>query len=141
MAWKMDEIDRKIIELLRENSAQANAKIGKKVGLSEPATRRRIGNLVKHGIIQRFTIDVNESGGVQALVFISTSSHTPSEKVARQLAKEAGVGFIWETSGDMDIAITLSAPDMGTLNQRLDKIRLIEAIKKTKTFLVMKKWR
>jgi DNA-binding Lrp family transcriptional regulator len=141
MAWKIDEIDRKIIELLRENATQPNASIGKKVGLSEPAARRRVSNLVSRGVIRRFTIDVEEGGGVQALVFISTSPHVSSEKIARQLAGEEGVGSIWETSGDMDVVVTLSAPDMDSLNRRLDHIRTLEAIKKTKTSVIMKKWR
>ena len=75
MGWKIDEIDRKILELLRESANMPNEKIGKKVGLSEPAARRRVANLVTRGVIKRFTIDVEEGGGVSALVFIATSPH------------------------------------------------------------------
>lgn len=141
MAWKIDETDRKIIEMLRENANIPNAKLGKAVGLSEPAARRRVANLVSRGVIRRFTIDVEEGGGVQALVFLSTSPHVSSEKIAKQLSGEPGVGAIWETSGDMDVAITLSAPDMGSLNKRLDEIRGMDAVKKTQTSVIMKKWR
>ena len=141
MVWKIDEIDRKLLELLRENARMPNEKLGKKVGLSEPATRRRVANLISRGVIRRFTIDVEEGGGVQALVFLSTSPNVSSEKIAKQLAGEAGVGRIWETSGDMDVAITLSAPDMDSLNRRLDEIRAMDAVKKTQTSVIMKKWR
>jgi len=141
MTWKIDEKDRKILELLREDARIPNEKLGRKVGLSEPATRRRVANLVSRGVIRRFTIDVEEGGGVQALVFLSTASHISSEKIAKQLAGEPGVGAIWETSGEMDVAITLTAPDMDALNKRLDEIRAMEAVKKTQTSIVMKKWR
>jgi DNA-binding Lrp family transcriptional regulator len=141
MAWKIDEIDRKILEILRENAQLPNEKLGKKVGLSEPAARRRVANLVSRGVIRRFTIDVEEGGGIQALVFLSTAPHISAEKIVKQLATEAGIGSIWETSGDMDIAVTISAPDMDALNKRIDEMRALDVIRKTKTSIIMKKWR
>ena len=141
MGWKIDEIDRKIMEILRENANTPNEKLGKKVGLSEPAARRRVAALVSRGVIRRFTIDVEEGGNVQALVFISTSTHFSSGKMVKSLSAEPGVGHVWETSGDMDVAITLSAQDMDSLNRRLDEIRAMPAIRKTKTSVIMKKWR
>lgn len=141
MAWKIDEIDRKILEILRENARISNGKLGKKIGLSEPAARRRVANLVLRGVLRRFTIDVEEGGAVQALVFLSTSPHASPDKVFRTLIGEAGVGNVWEVSGDMDLAITLSAPDMGSLNRRVDEIRALDVIRKTKTSIIMKKWR
>lgn len=141
MSWKIDEIDRKIIEILRENASVSNERLGKKIGLSEPAARRRVANLVERGVIKRFTIDVEEGGGISALVFLSTSSHVSADKIVKQLSAEAGIGSIWETSGDMDVAITISAPDMESLNKRIDEIRAMDAIKKTKTSVIMKKWR
>lgn len=141
MAWKIDEIDRKLLELLREDARTPNEKLGKKVGLSEPAARRRVAALVSRGVIRRFTIDVEESGCVQAIVFLSTSPHASAEKLSRELARHEGVGFIWETSGDMDLAVLLSAPDMAELNGRIDRMRALEAVTNSKTSIVMKKWR
>jgi DNA-binding Lrp family transcriptional regulator len=141
MSWKIDEIDRKIIEILRADARMSNEKLGKKVGLSEPAARRRVANLVSRGVIRRFTIDVEEGGGIQALVYISTSPHASSDKVAKALASEAGIGSVWEVSGDMDFAISISAPDMDSLNKRVDEIRALEIVRKTKTSIIMKKWR
>jgi len=141
VAWKIDEIDRKILEFLRENAQISNEKLGKKVGLSEPAARRRVANLVSRGVIRRFTIDVDEGGAVSALVFLSTSPHASSESVVKALEKEAGIGNVWEVSGDMDFAVILSAPDMGSLNKKVDELRALDVIRKTKTSIIMKKWR
>ncbi|MCX8194761.1 MAG: Lrp/AsnC family transcriptional regulator [Candidatus Micrarchaeota archaeon] len=141
MAWKIDEIDKKILQILRENADIPNQKLGKKVGLSEPAARRRVSNLVARGIIRRFTIEVDEKDTVNALVFLSTSPHASSEKVAKALEKEEGVMGIWEVSGEMDFAILLSAADMESLNRRVDELRALEEIRKTKTSIIMKKWK
>ena len=141
MGWKIDEIDRKMLELLRESANIPNAKLGKKVGLSEPAARRRVANLVKRGVIRRFTIDVEEGGGVSALVFIATSPHVNTSKMISSLSREPGVGAIWELSGEIDVAITLFAPDIEGLNKRIDEIRNMDGIRKTNLSVILKKWR
>lgn len=141
MVWKIDEIDRKIIEILRENAQIPNEKLGKKVGLSEPAARRRVANLVSRGVIRRFTVDIEEGGAVTALVYLATSTHSSSDKVFKALSDQPGVGSIWEVSGDMDFALILSAPDMDSLNRRVDELRALDVIRKTKTSIIMKKWK
>lgn len=141
MAWKIDEIDRKVIEILRENARIPNEKLGKKIALSEPAARRRVNNLVSRGVIRRFTVDVEEGGAVQALVFINISPTTPSEKIAKELSRIDGMGGIIEISGDSDFMAQLHAQDMASLNARIDEIRHHPEIIGTKTNIVMKKWR
>jgi len=141
MAWKIDETDRKIMEILRENARIANEKLGEKIGLSEPAARRRVANLISRRVIRRFTVDIEEGGAVSALVYLSTSPHASSDKVFRQLKGQDGVGSVWEVSGDMDFALTLAAQDMDALNRRVDELRALDSIRKTKTSIIMKKWK
>lgn len=141
MGWKLDEIDRKILEILNENARVSNEKLGKTVGLSEPAARRRVAALVARGVIRRFTIDVNETGGVSALVFVHTSPRQPSEKVARALRGLEGVGSEWELSGEIDAALTLFAPDIESLNRLIDRIREIEGVERTELSVILKKWK
>jgi len=141
MGWKIDEIDRKIIENLRENANIANAKLGKKVGLSEPATRRRVANLVSRGVIRKFTIEVEEGGGVQAIFLISGSAHYSAKKLCEALSSMPGVGSVWELSGDFDLALTLFAPSMDELNKRIDGIREMKEVARTESKIILKKWR
>jgi DNA-binding Lrp family transcriptional regulator len=141
MAWKMDEIDRKILEILREDSRVPNKKIGKKVGLSEPAARRRVANLSSRGVISRFTVDVEESGAVQAIVFVTFLPSAQTEKVIREIMSLSGLSALFEISGDTDLVVRLSAPDMEELNKRIDSIRHHPGITATKTNMVLKKWK
>jgi DNA-binding Lrp family transcriptional regulator len=48
----MDEVDRQIIKILKEDSRAATVKIGEKVGLTEGAIRKRIKTLTDEGIIK-----------------------------------------------------------------------------------------
>lgn len=141
MAWKLDEIDRKILEILREDARVANEALGRKVSLSEPAARRRVANLVARGVIRRFTVDVEEGGAVQAIVFVTFLPSAASEKIIRELSRANGVTAIFEISGDTDLVVRLAAPDMEELNRRIDSIRHHPEITATKTNMVLKKWK
>ncbi|MCX6770439.1 MAG: Lrp/AsnC family transcriptional regulator [Candidatus Micrarchaeota archaeon] len=141
MAWKMDEIDRKILEILREDARIANVALGKKVGLSEPAARRRVANLAARGVIRRFTVDVEEGGAVQAIVFVTFLPSAQSEKIIRELSRAPGITALFEISGDTDLVARLAAPDMDELNLRIDALRHHPEITATKTNMVLKKWK
>jgi len=53
---KIDEKDRKILEILSRNSRETLVNIAKEVRMSVDAVRMRIKNLVKSGVITGFTI-------------------------------------------------------------------------------------
>ncbi|MFA6327823.1 MAG: Lrp/AsnC family transcriptional regulator [Candidatus Micrarchaeia archaeon] len=141
MAWKMDEIDRQILEILREDARIANVTLGKKVGLSEPAARRRVANLASRGVIRRFTVDVEEGGAVQAIVFVTLLPSAASEKILKELMRSPGVTSLFEISGDTDLVVRLAAPDMDELNRRIDSLRHHPEVTATKTNMVLKKWK
>jgi len=141
MAWKMDDTDRKILEILRENARIANEALGKKIGLSEPAARRRVANLVTRGVIRRFTVDVEEGGAVQAIVNVTFLPSATSEKIIRELIHSPGVTALFEISGDTDLVVRLAAPDMDELNRRIDSLRHHPEITATRTNMVLKKWK
>jgi len=57
----MDEKDRKIIELLQENSRISYTDIAKILGVTETTVRKRIAELEKRGVIKKYTIEVDPS--------------------------------------------------------------------------------
>lgn len=67
----MDDMDRKIIELLAEDSRRSLADIGGAVGLSPSAVNERIRRLTGSGAIRRFTVDADpEAMGLGVLAFV-----------------------------------------------------------------------
>lgn len=55
----VDATDRKILELLIEDSRMSFAEVGRQVGLSRAYTRERIRHLVDQGVVEKFTAVVN----------------------------------------------------------------------------------
>ena len=54
----MDELDQEILMQLKEDSRRTVTEISKAIGRSHSATRVRVNNLMKSGIISRFTIEL-----------------------------------------------------------------------------------
>jgi len=131
----MDEIDRKIVEILKEDARKAYTDIAKKVGLSEGAVRKRVQDLVKSGVIRRFTVSVGVKEGVRAITLISAAS-TP--EISAKIMKLEGVEAVYEITGQYDIAVLLSAANIEEINQCVDKIRSIEGITNTNTMIILR---
>src|SRR4029078_1426468 len=57
----LDDIDHKILALLRQNSRRTLADIGEHVSLSVAAVKRRVGRLERDGVIRGYTARVDSS--------------------------------------------------------------------------------
>jgi len=70
----MDQLDKKIIELLSENARTPYKEIASKVGLSSPAVKSRITHMEEQGIIQGYRLSLNyEALGYLVTAYISAA--------------------------------------------------------------------
>ena len=86
----MDDIDRKIVACLGEDSRRALADIGGEVGLSTSAVNERIRRLTSGGVLRRFTVDADPEAlgaGVLAFVFVGLAPDA-EEAVFRAVAAD-----------------------------------------------------
>ncbi len=132
---KMDKTDQMILAILKEDARKAYTDIAKKVGLSEGAVRKRVQNLVKSGIIRRFTVSSGLKEGVRAITLISAAS-TP--EISAKIMKLEDVEAVYEITGQYDIAVLLSGANIEEINQSVDKIRGIEGITNTNTMIILR---
>jgi len=135
----MDEIDKKIIEILKNNSRISNTEIAKKLNLTEGAIRFRMNKLIKKGIIKKFTIEVKDSSQ-KALVFIYTTKEFNFKDFLDFLNKEhikERILNLFEVSGEFDLVLVLKFESMKELNEDIDKIRNFKGVEKTITNVVL----
>ena len=57
---KLDEIDKKILEILQGNSKITNANLASLIGLSAAPTLERVKKLEKSGLILRYRAELNK---------------------------------------------------------------------------------
>jgi len=140
--YTIDELDRDILRLLQENSRYKNTEIAEKLGYSEGAIRKRISKLVDNGIIEKFSIVVkNQVFGRWAVVhvFIDGTS-APSDVKGRIISEvDTGLDQIFETAGEIDIICIFHTSTEKGLKESIEKIRKVEGVKNTKTYVVLER--
>lgn len=65
---RLDEYDRKIVELLQEDSSISNIDLSKKIGLGPSSCSLRVKNLKEQNILKKFTVIVDERNWAMRLL-------------------------------------------------------------------------
>jgi len=127
----VDEVDYKILEILRENARTTNQDIAKTVKLTEGAVRNRIKRLVLTGVIKRFTI-ATEAEQLEAIVLMKTQAKG-SKEILRRIRKCAN--RLFETAGEYDVAGFVTGESIEKINATIDKLRGVDGVISTVTLL------
>ncbi len=135
---KLDDVDVKIISLLKENARATNTELAKKVNLTEGAIRHRIENLVKQGTVRRFTIDVASENAFYAIVMLKAKGDV--KKMMHELSSRGLSTQAYEISGDFDGCTIIEAKSLSDIDTTIDQIRQLKNMRDTKTFMVLRKW-
>ncbi len=133
-----DKTDELIIEFLKNDSRESFVDIGKKLKLSESAVRRRVKNLVDSGTIKKFTIEVGDENATKAIVLVSVDSSSDTSKVSTKLTKLEDVKTVYEITGQYDITVVMSAPNISAINNSIDALRKIPGVIDTNTVIILK---
>jgi len=134
----LDQIDEKIISILREDARKSFVEIAKSVNLSEAAIRRRVSNLVKDGVISKFSIETNLGPQAKAISLLSVDPNTPTPDVSSRLKKVRGVDSSFEINGEYDIAVIVSGSNIGEINSTIDEMRKVSGVDDSNTVIVLK---
>jgi len=136
----LDEIDKEIIRILKHDGRATYIDVGKKVGLSEGAVRKRVKALVDSGVIMRFTIKVGLVEGAEAITLLSVNPSFPTSDVSEVLQKIPNVETVYEVTGQYDIAVIISALNITEVNHCVEKIRRVNGVVNTNTMIVLRSW-
>lgn len=134
----VDEIDERIVQVLKENSRVTYVDLGKIVGLSEGAVRNRVQALLDMGLIRKFTIEVATTIGMRAITMIAVDPAIPTSAVSEDVRGMDAIERIYEITGEYDIAAVVSSPNMKGVNQCIEEIRAIKGVVKTNTMIVLR---
>jgi len=133
----MDELDRKIINLLERNGRASNARIARDVGVSEGTVRRRLKRLIGEKIINVIALpDPRKLGyNSEALIGVQVDPDKVDE-VATKLAKLEHTRWVTITTGTYDVFAWATLSNAEALGRFLrDEIGGIEGVRRTETFV------
>ncbi len=136
----MDEKDKQIIKILKNDARAGYQDIGNQISLSEGAVRKRIKTLTDDGVIRKFTVKVGVAEGAQAITLLATNPSQPTVEVSKRIMEIPNVETIYEVTGEYDIVAVISGMNVTEVNECLEKIRHVDGIMKTNTMIVLRNW-
>lgn len=127
MSKKLDEIDRRILEVLQENADLPNNILADQVGLSPSACLRRVAQLKRIGAIQRIIAVVDPEcieRHLTAVVTVKFERHGPQhrKKFFDQLKKEKAVSQCYMVAGEVGSVLILNVVDMDEYTDITDRL-------------------
>jgi DNA-binding Lrp family transcriptional regulator len=135
----MDDIDRQLIALLRENSRTPLATLAKKLRVARGTVQNRLAKLEADGTVMGYTVRLRpqvEEQRIRALMSVAVECNK-AETVLRALRGDPAVGALYSTNGRWDLVAELRADSLEAFDRVLGRIRLIEGISSTETSLLL----
>ncbi len=131
----MDEIDRDLIGLLRQNARMNVADLAHKLKVSRGTVTNRIRKLEDTGVVQGFTVKLrpdSQPDRIRAWMGVLVDGNQ-TRLVIASLLGEPGVVALHDTNGRWDLLAEIEAASMTDLSQTLERVRLIKGISSTET--------
>ena len=136
----IDDVDQRLIQLLRTDARMPVAKLAAKAGISRATATARIERLRRDGIIAGFTVVLQsnvETPGVRAITMIEIEGKQ-EEAVTRRLMGMPEVRKLHATNGRWDVVAEIEAASIADLDDLLRAIRQVDGIANTDTSILLK---
>lgn len=135
----LDDIGKRIIELLQADGRMPYVSIASAVGLSEGAVRQRVQRMIDGGVIQIVAVTDPLMVGFSRQAMIGIKTRGDVTAIADAICEIPQVDYVVTTAGGYDLLVELVCEDDGELLEVLmTRIRSLEGITETETFVYLK---
>ena len=135
----MDDTDRQLIALLRDNARLPVVALAKTLRVARATVQNRIARLEVDGSIVGYTVRLKpeaEAHRIRAIMGIAIDG-PHSDAVLRQLRGHANVIALHTTNGRWDLMAELRADTLEAFDKVLNAIRSIQGISNTETSILL----
>ena len=139
----MDEIDQKLMSLLRQDARLTVAALASKLQVSRGTVTNRIRRLEDEGVIVGYTVRLRpdvQHNEIKAWMSIAVDGNQTRTVIASLLG-EPGVATLHDTNGRWDLLAELRAETLQELAKVLERIRLLKGISNTETSIHLETFR
>ena len=135
----LDEINKRIIELLQRDGRTSYAALAKVVGLSEAAVRQRVQRLLDGGLMQIVAVTDPLTLGFARQAMVGLKVNGDLRAIADEIAAIPEVDYVVICAGSYDLLVELVCTDDDHLLALLnDTIRTIAGVTATEAFVYLK---
>jgi Lrp/AsnC family transcriptional regulator, leucine-responsive regulatory protein len=136
-----DAIDRRILEILREDGRASHAAMAKRIGLSAPAIGERVRKLEQAGVITgyRAVIDPPSVGlGICAFVAVSPQPRKPATELVTRLLGLPEIEELHAVAGTYAFVAKVRVSDTPALDAFLDRLFMLDGVERTEATMVLR---
>ncbi len=138
MDFVLDEKDKRILAILKDDARKSFTDVATKMNLSEGAVRKRVKSLVKNKIIRRFTIEASEElYPVRSIVMIKLSPKAPFNKILEYIKKMSGLYAVHPITGNFDIFVDIGSTNTSDLQGKMIHLRNQRGVASTLTMEIL----
>ncbi len=136
---RLDDIAKRIIELLQKDGRQSYAAIAKDVGLSEAAVRHRVQRLLDSGVMQIVAVTDPLQLGFRRQAMIGIRTRGDLLAIGDALTDLPEVVYVVTTAGSFDLLCEVVCEDDDHLLDLVaQKLRDLPGVVSTETFVYLK---
>ena len=139
----LDELDHRLIALLRQDARVPAATLAHKLGVSRGTVTNRLRKLEDGGVIVGYAVQLRpeeRTDEIHAWMGILVEGNQ-TRMVIASLLGEPGVAALFDTNGRWDLLAELRAASMTELSHVLERIRLLKGIRNTETSIHLATYR
>jgi DNA-binding Lrp family transcriptional regulator len=135
----VDQFDKDLISLLEQDARQTSEKLAKQLSASPSTVRRRMGELIKRGVVRIVAIPEPKQIGASLVVIVAFQLlHEKTNSFFKTLGSRKDVKCLYATSGRFDaIALMWFSSTEQLYNFMEKEVGKIEGIKTTETFVCL----
>ncbi len=136
-----DETDRKILNILLENSRLSLRKIARKAGISVATAMKRMQRMEKAGIIKKYSavVDYEKLGYVVSAMIEVTIEKWKLAETEELLRSEPSIDAVYNVTGPIDTVVCARFPNIEKLNELIQKLNKSPCINRTNTHVIVKR--
>ncbi len=135
----LDQTDRMLLALLKQDAKRKYSELGEAVHLSPPAVHERVKKLERAGTINRYTIEIDpEKLGLTLRAFVRIHiSRVPCEELARALQAFPEVVECFSSAGEESMLIKVHTTSPSALEALLNHIRQMPGVERVLTSIIL----
>ncbi len=135
----MDDTDRRLIGLLRQDARSTVASLAKALGVARGTVQNRMARLERDGVIVGYTFRLKpqvEETGIRAFTTIAVEGNLTDE-VTKALRGDPAIAALHSTNGRWDFVAELKADSLEAFDRVLARIRQVEGVTNTESSLLL----
>ena len=135
----MDELDRKLLSMLRDDGRASVATLAKHLGVARGTVQNRLAKLEADGTIVGYSVRLkpqHEEQRIRGLMMVTVQG-SRLEAVLKSLRGEPAVAALHTTNGHWDIVAEVRADSLQAFDAVLTRIRQLDGIASTETSLLL----